>query len=172
MCGSNSKDIPHLFLSCPTSLRIFTYFAAKFGFVFPIHDSVCSLLIQWFNSPFCKAAYRYLPIFIFWNIWILRNKCIFENWKPAIPALIIRIEGLLNTYPAPTKSLKIRKISPKPVLTFPRGFFDGATVDNISGSGFVIYLNEQHYFCFSIGSGLGTNTRAELLASWAVLRVH
>ena len=128
-------------------------------------------MIQWFNSPFCKAAYRYLPIFIFWNIWILRNKCIFENWKPAIPALIFRIEGLLNTYPAPTKSYKIRKIGPKPVLTFPCGFFDGAAADNISGSGFVIYLNEQHYFCFSIGSGLGTNTRAELLASWAVLRV-
>ena len=35
----------------------------------------------------------------------------------------------------------------------------------------MIYINAQHYFCFSIGGGHGTNTRAELLASWAVLRI-
>ena len=92
-------------------------------------------------------------------------------WKKdtcTIPALIFRIEGFLNTYPAPTKSLKIQKIGPKSILTFPYGFFDGAAADNFSGSRFVIYLKEQYYFCFSIGSGFGTNTRAELLASWAV----
>ena len=171
LCGSNSEDIPHLFLSCPTSLRTFSYFADKFGVVFPIHDSVSSLLSQWLNSPFSKAAFRYLPFLIFWSIWNLRNKCIFENWKPTLPALIIRIEGLLNTYPAPTKSLKIRKVGSKPVLTFPCGFLDGASAANLCGSGCVIYLNEQHYLCFSIGCGIGTNTRDELLASWAVLRI-
>ena len=130
LCGSNSEDIPHLFLYCPTSLRTFSYFADKFGVVFPTHDSVYSLLTQWFNSPSSKAAYRYLPFFILWIIWNLRNKCIFENWKPALPALFIRIEGLLNTYPAPTKYLKIRNVGSKPALTFPCGFFDGASAAN------------------------------------------
>ena len=35
----------------------------------------------------------------------------------------------------------------------------------------MIYLNENHYFSFSLGCGCSTNTRAELLAFWAVLRV-
>ena len=35
----------------------------------------------------------------------------------------------------------------------------------------MIYLTETHYFSFSMGCGCSTNTRAELLALWAVLRV-
>ena len=39
------------------------------------------------------------------------------------------------------------------------------------GAGFVIYLSETHFYCFSLGCGSSSNTRAELLALWAVLRV-
>ena len=85
--------------------------------------------------------------------------------------MISRIEGLLISHPAPFKTLKVRNIGPSPVLAFPCGYFDGATADNLGGSGFVIYLNEHHFFSFAIGCGHGTNTRAELLASWAVLKV-
>ena len=35
----------------------------------------------------------------------------------------------------------------------------------------MIYLNESHYFNFALGCGHSTNTRAELLALWANLRV-
>ena len=85
-------------------------------------------------------------------------------------SLISRIEGLLTSHPAPIKALKVRDIGPKPVLAFPCGFFDGAASDNIGGSGFVIYLNEHHLFSFTMGCGHSTNTRVELLASWAVLK--
>ena len=36
----------------------------------------------------------------------------------------------------------------------------------------MIYLNDSHFFSFSMGCGCSTNTRAELLALWAVLRVN
>ena len=42
---------------------------------------------------------------------------------------------------------------------------------NLGGAGFVIYLNDTHFFSFSMGCGSSTNTRAELLAIWALLRV-
>ena len=45
LCKRNLEDISHLFLYCPISVRILAYFAAKFGFVTPFHDSVSSLLI-------------------------------------------------------------------------------------------------------------------------------
>jgi len=56
-------------------------------------------------------------------------------------------------------------------LVFPCGFFDGASAGNIGGVGFLIYLNESHYFNFALGCGHSTNTRAELLALSATLRV-
>ena len=37
--------------------------------------------------------------------------------------------------------------------------------------GFVIFLNDDHLFSFSLGCGSSSNTRAELLALWAILRV-
>ena len=75
------------------------------------------------------------------------------------------------TYPAPVKALKVRDIGTKPRMAFPCGFFDGASAGNIGGSGFVIYLNETHFYSFTMGCGSSTNTRAELLALWAILRV-
>ena len=118
-----------------------------------------------------SAPYRYLPLFIFWGIWLLRNNCLFENRKPAFSTLITRIEGLLNAYLVPLKNKKIRNIGTKPVKVFACGFFDGAAAENIGGSGFVIFLSDSHYFSFSLGAGCSTNTRAELLALWAVLKV-
>ena len=35
----------------------------------------------------------------------------------------------------------------------------------------MIYLSETHFFSFSVGYGLNSNTRAELLALWSILRV-
>ena len=66
---------------------------------------------------------------------------------------------------------KIQNIGCKPLKVYPCAFFDGAAAKNIGGSGFVIYLNDSHYFSFSMGVGCSTNTRADLLSLWTVLRV-
>ena len=71
----------------------------------------------------------------------------------------------------PQLKKKSRQIGPKPLHSFPIGYFDGAAQWNLGGAGFVIYISETHYFCFSVGCGISTNTRAELLALWSVLRV-
>ena len=78
---------------------------------------------------------------------------------------------LLNLYLVPQKIQKKRIIGPKPLKVFPCEFFDGAVAKHLGGAGFVIYLNDNHYFSFSLGCGCSTNARAELLALWAVLRV-
>ena len=54
---------------------------------------------------------------------------------------------------------------------FPCGFFDGASAEHMGGAGFVIFLNNDNLFSFSMGCGSSSNTRAELLALWAILRV-
>ena len=164
LCERNEEDNFHLFLACPFSIRIKAYFEAKFGFSWPVHSSVSSFLAQWYSSFARIASFRYLPIFIFWGLWLLHNCCLFENKKPVVSALISKVEGLLSLYTPPKKIKKIRHIGCKPVKVFPCAFFDGAATKNIGGFGFVIYLNNSHFFSFSLGIGSSTNTRAELLA--------
>ena len=85
--------------------------------------------------------------------------------------MITRIEGLVNTYPVPLQIHKARNIGPEPLKCFPCGFFDGAAAENIGGSGYVIFINDSHFFSFSMGCGRSSNTRAELLACWGILSV-
>ena len=171
LCKMSIEDIPHLFLTCPFSVAVFAHYAAKFRFTWPKNSTVSSLVIHWYNSPLRSASFRFLPLFIFWGIWLLRNQCLFEDKIPVFHALISRIDHFLITYPAPVKIQKIREIGPKPGWVFPCGFLDGASAGNIGGLGFMIYLNDSHYFSFSMGCGRSTNTRAELLALLATLRV-
>ena len=51
-------------------------------------------------------------------------------------------------------------------------FFDGAAADDdLGGASFVLHLSDSHFLSFSLGCGKSTNTRAELLALWALLAV-
>ena len=71
-------------------------------------------------------------------------------------------------------SMKVKKpraYGPSPVLVFPYVFFDGAYSNNIGGVSFCLFLNESHSFEFSLGAGTCTNTKAELIALWALLLV-
>ena len=136
LCERNCEDILHLFLVCPFTVKIFSHFAARYGFSVPLFNSVQSFLVHWFSTTARSAAFRYLPLFAFWCIWLLRNKCIFENWKPSVHSLISRVKSYQNLYPVPQKSLKKRIIGPKPQKVFPCGFFDGAAAGNIGGAGF------------------------------------
>ena len=79
------------------------------------------------------------------------NKCLFEDWKPSVQPLIYKIESLLNLFPVPHKSHKTRIIGLEPQKVFPCGFFDAAAAESLGGAGFVIYLNDNHYFSFSLG---------------------
>ena len=90
---------------------------------------------------------------------------------PSTHALLIHIENLIHLYLVPQKKLRIRNIGPSPLIIYPCGFFDGAAAGNIGGAGFVIFLNDDYYISFSLGCGSSSNTKDELLALWAILRV-
>ena len=171
LCEGNLEDLQHLFFCCPFSVRIYLHFEEKYSCSFPLFSFVHSYLEQWFSSTPRYAPYRFLPLFIFWGIWILWNHSLFENKRPSFSALISRIQGLINSFPVPLKILKARNIGIEPLKCFPCGFFDGAAVENIGGSGFVIFINDSHFFSFSMGCGRSMNTRAEVLALWEIIRV-
>ena len=71
-------------------------------------------------------------------------------------------------------SLKVKKPSAYgsgPALVFPYGFFDGAAASYNGGVSFYLFLNESHSFEFAMEAGTCTNTKAELIALWALLFV-
>lgn len=110
---------------------------------------------------------------VFWYLWFSRNACIFEDKEPLATLLITKLESFLALHPVPHLTKKSRQIGPKPHHTFPvlcSAIKQGRQL-NKGGAGFVIYISETHYYSFSVGCGLSTNTRAELLALWSVLRV-
>ena len=69
------------------------------------------------------------------------------------------------------KRPKARNNGDPPLKHFPMDFFDGAATDSKGGVGVCIWINEHHYIEMKLGSGLSTNTRAELLALWALLSI-
>ena len=66
---------------------------------------------------------------------------------------------------------KPRAIGAGPVLVSPYGFFDGAAANGYGGAGFCLFLNEPHSYEFYVGAGSCTNTKAKLIALWALLYV-
>ena len=170
-CKNALEDCGHLFMLCPFTKKILQHFSTSLGFPLPIHSSVLSFLSHWINSTSLNATFRFTPVVVFWFIWLLRNRCIFDNDKPVASLVISNIESCLAFHPVPQLKIPVRQIGPKPVHTFPVGYFDGAAQLHMGGAGFVIFISDTHFLCFSVGCGNSTNTRAELLALWSVLRV-
>ena len=74
----------------------------------------------------------------------------------------------MHLYDVEKIKTKLRIVGPSPTLVYPCGFFDGAAADSKGGADFFFSLNESHSYEFAMGGGICTNTRAELLALWAL----
>ena len=107
-----------------------------------------------------------------WAIWKARNIFIFEGKKLCVLSLIHQIAYSSQMYQPPSiKAKNPRAFGSGHVLVYPCGFFDGAYASNIGGVGFCLFLNESHSFEFAMGAGTCTNTKAELIALWALLHI-
>ena len=51
------------------------------------------------------------------------------------------------------------------------GFFNGPATDLSGGAGVYIWISDTHHLSIKLGCGRSTNTRAELLALWALLYI-
>ena len=169
LCRNGEDVAQHLFLDCPFTKRAFDVLYDHYGICSYSKGTVRLYLEHWFLSYSTDSAILFLPLFLLWNIWKLRNGCIFEDKQPSIYAIFLQTVALLHLYPVPKKKVKYRNIGTPPQIIYPCGFFDGAAAGNIEGSGFMIHLSGTHCLYFSLGCGSSTNTRSELLALWALL---
>lgn len=96
----------------------------------------------------------------------------FENCKMPMDAIMSWIIRLYSHYPISPISRKKVGIQFPPLL--PNGIigtFDGAVQGGICGGGGTLTVAYNHCFHFLLGLGFGTNTKAELVALWALLRM-
>ena len=85
-------------------------------------------------------------------------------------AIISWIIRLYSHFPNGTICRKKVGIHQPPLLPGGNlGTFDGAQQGGYCGGGGTLTLAHNHYFQFWMGLGSGTNTKAELVALWALL---
>ena len=78
----------------------------------------------------------------------------------------------ITAYRVPQKTgPKVKIIGIPPVLSFPVGFFDGDATDTSQGARVYILLSESHQLHIKMGCGISTNTRAQILALWAIMYI-
>ena len=176
LCLKDEESVHHLFTRCPiwNNIRELICDFLQINFP-PITTSIAEFLDSWITNHPSGSDYRYIPHHLCWVIWKSRNKAIFEDKSISVLGIFHQFLNAVKLSPArpfikERKSKKIRKIGQAPVMIFPCGFFDGASITSSAGVGFCLFLKENHHLDFAIGIGCGTNTKAELLGLWALLK--
>eukprot|EP00253_Pinus_taeda_P015506 PITA_15506 len=165
LCKNESENIPHLFLHCPFTKKIWFEVQAliKKHFCWG-GESVTVAWERWWNqNP--GGNLRNLPPIISWGVWIARNKAIFQEVFIPTEAIAIQSSAIFLSIPEPEESRKKSQIREEHIRpNIPWAYFDGASQDNTAGAGLVIHINESHTISASVGIGPGTNNFAELTA--------
>ena len=82
-------------------------------------------LLRWYQK---KEKYKELPFFIFWEVWKIRNRCLFQEIKPFVHVIVAKIIAYLYEW-RKEYSHKDKNIFKSPfffVENIIYGFFDGA----------------------------------------------
>jgi hypothetical protein len=134
LCSKASEDIHHLLVHCAFTKevwnRLFKHYSLSFSWSgFSISD--CFSL--WSTQ---KSAPLSLAVHVCWQIWLERNKAIFEDRPPSLPAVFHRILASFNWQPStvqcfPTKACDFEMAEGHTIACF-----DGAA----QSSGFVVGL--------------------------------
>ena len=168
--NEEAESVDHLFVGCLFMKKMILGLNCLFEVnILWTAPTFMENLSNWVSK---NDSLQYLPLFLIWNIWKARNCKLFEDQNPIMAGRLHNIHDEVNTYkPLLKHRHKIRIIGKPHVSKFPRIFLDGAVAKSIGGAGTCLWLNDHHLLAFKLGCGSSTNTRAELLALWASLRV-
>ena len=170
LCMNAAETVDHLFCHCTFSKQVWSLLKFHYGF----HDdwggdSLDICLHKWQAS---HDTYKTLPIFFIWVMWKYRNSIIFENCRLPLNAIMCWIIRLYSHYPYDSVRRKYVGIhQPPPIPMGIVGTFDGAAQGGNCGGGGTLTVANNHHFHYWLGMGSGTNTKAELVALWALLRL-
>ena len=158
LCKTTSESVDHLFHECSFTKLVISHISSSLGIPFFWKEANYILNVSsWFSKG---NNLIYLPLLLTWEIWLTRNKCLFENKLPDIHFVVHTIREQLQLYPVLSQQkTKRRNIGLAPIYDFLVGFFDGASANRTRGIGVHLLISQDHHFCIKMGVGLSTNTR-------------
>ena len=168
ICCADYESTIHLFFRCPIIIKMWRLFFVHF--MGPTWSPVyfISAATEWDNL---KGKYRSLPFFLMWEVWLGRNKLIFENVPFQIPRIFSAILKWIEDRPMTIKPITDFCIRIRPhEVAIPSVYFDGACREGDMGCGSWIKLSQRERIHIHWNGGQGTNNKAEVIALWGGLR--
>jgi ribonuclease HI len=169
LCKVNSESTDHLFVHCSFTQAIWQKLYKIYHLNFQWEgNSVSDCFYKWTTDISAPASMAAIAC---WQIWIERNKSLFEDFSPSIDSVVHRITTSFNWQPS-IKKLNINRVCE---LTLPEGVtmacFDGAALSNGSccAAGGIFRTHDKRITKWYLNCGVGTNTKAELMGLWATL---
>ena len=141
LCRSYLESVDHLFHDCNFTRKVIALIRSSIDIPYFWRESNSFLNVSSWIS--LGNTLKYLPLLLTWQIWITRNKCIFEDKKPDIYFTVLSIKNHLQLYPVNMQLKNIRRTDgPTPSLDFPACFFDGASPNHMGGIGVQLMLSQ------------------------------
>ena len=121
----------------------------------------------WGKKP---GKYKHLPFYFIWEVWLARNRHIFQDAPFIIANTYYAIVKWIDGLPPLQEKVVDGSIRLRPhEISIPAFFFDGACADGIIGCGAWVKLSQGERIHYYWNGGTGTNNLAKIMAIWDAL---
>jgi ribonuclease HI len=123
---------------------------------------------RWLTFP---SAPKSLPTLVSWQIWIARNRAIFDARPPSQQEVFQKILVSINWKHPLQKAPKLDICDLHFLNGYTVSWFDGAALlgGDCCGAGGVFKSHPSRLTLWYLNCGVGTNNKAELMGLWAAL---
>jgi ribonuclease HI len=169
LCNQSTEDIHHLLIHCHFTRAVWQRLLTHFSLNIQWADaSVLECFLRWSKDTTAPDS---LAAHACWQLWIERNKAIFEDSPPSFLSVMHRTLSAFSWQQSTVKTLPLKVSEFTPKQGFTVACFDGAASSNglRCGAGGIFRFHPSRITKWFINCGAGTNTKAELLGLWATL---
>ena len=100
-----------------------------------------------------------LPVIISWNVWNVRNLCIFEDCILDLDCIYLHIIQLIEELSFQTIAVTKHRYLKTIQHNDADGYLDGETKDGFYAVGVSLFINNNHIFKFKLHCGKGSNMK-------------
>jgi ribonuclease HI len=169
LCNRSSEDIHHILIHCNFTRVVWQCLIIHFSLNLQWNDSTVSDCFNVWSSE--KSAPVSLAAHAYWQLWIGRNKVIFDDRSPSLLSVVHKILVSFSWQPSSIKVFPIKVCEITQAKGYTLACFDGATQSNglCCGAGGIFKTHPSRITKWFINCGAGSNTKAELMGLWATL---
>jgi ribonuclease HI len=169
LCRKATEDINHLLVHCPFTQMVWSRVLSHLSLQLIWNGNTLSnSYTRWLEQP---TAPKSLPALVSWQIWIARNRAIFDSRPPTLQSVVQKLLGTYNWKQPPPRPLKLSVCDVHCLDGYTVAYFDGAAraSGDCCGAGGLYKSHSSRVTYWYLNCGAGTNNRAELLGLWAAL---